>query len=99
VKPLAIPLSHQQTVTKRLVIAIMTDETTGKTTDMTTSHLTEETTSQSTKPPKNGGKVAGYNPANDSGQVIGYSHPTKQPEDVCQVSGYAALRKKFLACI
>src|SRR5450759_3440004 len=60
-----------------------------KTTDGTTSHLTEETTSQSTKPPKNGGKVAGYNPANDTGQVIGYSHPTKQPEDVCQVVGYS----------
>jgi hypothetical protein len=27
---------------------------------MTTSHLTDETTSQPTKPPKNGGKVAGY---------------------------------------
>jgi hypothetical protein len=27
------------------------------------SHLTDETTSQSTKPSKNGGKVAGYNPA------------------------------------
>ncbi len=47
---------------------------------MTTSHLTDETTSQSTKPPKNGGKVAGYNPAKDAGQVIGYSHPTKLPK-------------------
>jgi hypothetical protein len=34
-----------------------------RTSDITTSHLTDETTSQSTKPPKNGGKVAGYNPA------------------------------------
>jgi len=49
--------------------------------DKTTSHLNGETTSQSTKPPKNGGKVAGYNPAaekllaghpKDAGQVIGY---------------------------
>jgi hypothetical protein len=31
-----------------------------KTTDSATSHLTGETTSQSTKPPRNGGKVAGY---------------------------------------
>src|SRR3990172_2914127 len=42
---------------------------------MTTSHLTDETTSHSTKPPKNGGKVAGYNPAKDAGKVIGYSRP------------------------
>ncbi|MGA7750538.1 MAG: DUF4124 domain-containing protein [Gallionella sp.] len=33
---------------------------TDKTIDGTTSHLTGETTSQSTKPPKNGGKAAGY---------------------------------------
>jgi len=37
---------------------------------MTTSHLTEETTSQSTKPPKNGGKVAGYNPATTLGKSL-----------------------------
>jgi len=48
------------------------DGTTGE----TTSHLTGETTSHSTKPPKYGGKVAGYKAA--SCQVIGYgySHPT-----------------------
>jgi hypothetical protein len=33
---------------------------TERTTDSAASHLTGETTSQSTKPPKNGGKVAGY---------------------------------------
>jgi len=80
---------------------------TGEAADMTTSHLTDETTSQSTKPPKNGGKVAGYNPAKDAGQVIGYSHPTTQPaeellaghpKDGCQVVGYshpARLSKGF----
>src|SRR5450759_5141543 len=40
---------------------------TRKVTDGTTSHLTDEKTSQPTKPPENGGKVAGYNPANDAG--------------------------------
>jgi glycosyltransferase involved in cell wall biosynthesis len=43
--------------------------------------MADKTTSQSTKPPKNGGKVAGYNPASeklldghpkDAGQAIGY---------------------------
>jgi len=70
VKPLAIPLSHQQTVTKRLVIAIMTDETTGKTTDMTTSHLTN--------PANDTGQVIGYSHSTkqpeDVCQVVGYSH-------------------------
>ena len=42
--------------------------------------MADKTTSQSTKPPKNGGQVAGYNPAKDAGQVIGYSHPTKLPK-------------------
>jgi len=37
-----------------------------KVTGKTTSHLTDEKTSQPTKPPENGGKVAGYNPANDA---------------------------------
>ena len=52
------------------------------------SHSTDETTSQSTKPPKNGGKVAGYNPAKDAGQVIDEttSHLTKAAS--CQVIGY-----------
>jgi hypothetical protein len=60
---------------------------------MTTSHLTNsakdaeqvigysqstiETTSQPTKPPKNGGKVAGYNSAKDAERVNAYSHSTK----------------------
>ena len=43
--------------------------------DITTSHLTDESTNQSTKPPNNGGQVAGYNPAKDAGQVIGYVEP------------------------
>jgi hypothetical protein len=47
-----------------------------KTTDMTTSHLTDETTSHSTRLPKDNNQVAGYNPAKDAGQVIGYSHST-----------------------
>ena len=61
---------------------------TGEAADMTTSHLTDETTSQSTKPPKNGGKVAGYNPAKDAGQVVDEttSHLTKAAS--CQVIGY-----------
>jgi len=39
-------------------------------------------------PPKNGGKVAGYNPAKDAGQVIDEttSHLTKAAS--CQVIGY-----------
>ncbi|HEY8887002.1 MAG TPA: hypothetical protein VIM35_00825 [Gallionella sp.] len=59
-----------------------------ETTDMTTSHLTGKTTSQSTKPSKNDGKVAGYNPAQDAGQVIDEttSHLTKVAS--CQVIGY-----------
>jgi hypothetical protein len=59
-----------------------------ETTDMTISHLTGETTSQSTKPPKYDGKVAGYNPAKDAGQVIDEttSHLTKAAS--CQVIGY-----------
>ena len=52
---------------------------------MTTSHLAGKTTSQSTKPPKHGGKVAGYNPAKDAGQVIGYSHSTRRTDDALQV--------------
>ena len=52
------------------------------------SHLTGKTTSQSTKPSKNDGKVAGYNPAQDAGQVIDEttSHLTKAAS--CQVIGY-----------
>jgi hypothetical protein len=29
-------------------------------------------------PPKNGGKVIGYNPAKDAGQIIGYNHSTDE---------------------
>src|SRR5665647_3731362 len=48
----------------------------------------DETTDQSTKPSKYGGKVAGYNPARDAGQVIDEttSHLTKAAS--CQVIGY-----------
>jgi hypothetical protein len=59
-----------------------------RTSDSATSHLTGETTSQSTKPPKNGGKVAGYKPAKYAGRVIDEttSHLTKAAS--CQVIGY-----------
>ena len=50
---------------------------TGGRTDMTTSHLTDKTTSHSTRLSKDDNQVAGYNPAKDAGQVIGYSHSTK----------------------
>jgi hypothetical protein len=36
--------------------------------------------------------VAGYNPAKDAGQVIGYSHPSTQPKDGCQVAGYRRIQ-------
>jgi hypothetical protein len=68
-----------------------------ETTDMTISHLTGETTSQSTKPPKNDGKVAGYNPAKDAGQVIDEttSHLTKAAS--CQVIGYGYSHSTWLS--
>jgi hypothetical protein len=48
------------------------------TTDKTTSHLTDKTTSHSTRLSKDDNQVAGYNPAKDAGQVIGYSHSTDE---------------------
>jgi len=53
---------------------------TGETTDETTSHPTKQPEdgcqvvgySQSTKPPKNGGQVAGYKPSKNDAQVAGY---------------------------
>jgi hypothetical protein len=42
-------------------------------TDGNTDMTTDETTSQSTKPPKNGGKVTGYNPAKDAAKVFASS--------------------------
>src|SRR5450830_1192250 len=48
------------------------------TTDETTSHLTDKTTSHSTRLSKDDNQVAGYNPAKDAGQVIGYSHSTDE---------------------
>jgi len=68
-----------------------------ETTDMTISHLTGETTSQSTKPPKYDGKVAGYNPAKDAGQVIDEttSHLTKAAS--CQVIGYGYSHSTWLS--
>ena len=66
---------------------------------MTTSHLTDETPSHSTRLSKDNIQVAGYNPAKDAGQAIGYSHSTKLPKNGNQVAGYAALCKKFLAYI
>ena len=69
----------------------------GVTADMTTSHLTDKTTSHSTRLSKDDNQVAGYNPARDAGQVIGYSHSTRlsaeellagHPKDDSQVAGY-----------
>jgi len=40
--------------------------------DETASHSTGEATSQSTKPPKNGGQVAGYKSSKNDGKVAGY---------------------------
>ena len=57
------------------------------TTDKTTSHLTDKTTSHSTRLSKDDNQVAGYNPAKDAGQVIGYSQSTKPASG--QVAGYA----------
>ena len=51
-----------------------------ETTDVTTSHLTDKTTSHSTRLSKDDNQVAGYNPAKDAGQIIGYSHSTKRNE-------------------
>jgi hypothetical protein len=62
-------------------------------------------TSQSTRLSKDYSQVAGYNPAKDAGQVIGFSHstdvtashPTKQPKDGCQVVGYRPPAEELLA--
>jgi hypothetical protein len=62
------------------------------TADRTTSHLTDKTTSHSTWLSKDDNQVAGYNPAKDAGQVIGYSHSTWLPNDGNQVAGYKPLR-------
>jgi hypothetical protein len=80
----------------KLIVIVMESKMNDKTTDSAASHLLGETTSQSTKPPKNGGKVAGYKPAKDAGQVIGYSHSTRLPKDSNQVAGY---RSKLLVAL
>jgi hypothetical protein len=40
-------------------------------------------------PPKNGGQAAGYSHLTDKTTGETTSHPTKQPEDGCQVFGYS----------
>jgi hypothetical protein len=77
---------------------------TDETTDRTTSHLTDKATSHSTRLSKDDNQVAGYNPAKDAGQVIGYSHPTdetpshstRSPKDGNQVAGYKQPAEELL---
>jgi hypothetical protein len=69
--------------------------------DGTTGETTDETTIHSAKPPKNGGKAAGYShltKLQTAQQVIGYSHltdettsqSTKPPKYGGKVAGYKA---------
>ncbi|MEO8332939.1 MAG: protein phosphatase CheZ [Gallionella sp.] len=60
-------------------------------TDGTTGHLTDGTASHSTKLTINGGKVAGYYPAKDTEQAIGYSLSTGLSNNANQVAGYGGI--------
>ena len=63
---------------------------------MITDETTDMATSHSTWLSKDGNQVAGYNPAKDAGQVIGYGQATKllaiavlagHPNDGCRMPG------------
>src|SRR5450631_706745 len=73
----------------------------GETADETTDGTTDETTSHSAKPPKNGGKAAGYSYLTDKAT----SHSTRlsaeellagHPKDDNQVAGYNPASEKLL---